>query len=221
MNGIGSITLRGVLPRVFAGEGRDSERRSQLWHTDVTLERGQCYAVNAPSGTGKTSLCSFLMGVRDDYEGTILFDERDIRKLKVSDWCALRRTSLAYVPQELELFDGLTALDNVMLKNRLTEFRSEAEVRRMFDNLGIADRINTPAGRMSVGQRQRVAIIRALCQPFDFILLDEPVSHLDAVNNALCGALIRESTAALGASVVYTSVGNPLDIPGDIIHLDL
>ena len=61
-----------------------------------------------------------------------------------------------------------------------------------------------------MGQQQRVGIIRALCQPFDFILLDEPVSHLDSRNNLIAARIIAEEADRQGAGIISTSVGNPL-----------
>lgn len=186
---------------------------SQLWDADLTLRRGALYQINAASGMGKSSLCAFLIGLRTDYLGRIFFNQRDAASLSIDDWCRLRRTSLAYLPQGLELFPELSAIDNILLKNRLTDMRTESEIRRMLDRLGVADRADAPAGRLSVGQQQRVALVRALCQLADFILLDEPVSHLDSGNNALCAELVVETAQALGAAVVATSVGNPLQLP--------
>lgn len=220
---ITSIRLDNVLPRVFAEDGVDNTvpPRSDVWHTATAFERGKYYCINAESGTGKTSLCSFIMGVRTDYLGHIFFNDTDISSLSMNDWCALRRSSLAYLPQELEIFDELTAIDNVLLKNRLTDFRTEADIRRMFEALEIDHRISRLAGKLSVGQKQRVAIIRALCQPFDFILLDEPVSHLDASNNERCAAMVIEAAKAQDAGVVFTSVGNPLKVQLPFISLSL
>ena len=76
--------------------------------------------------------------------------------------------------------------------------------------LGILFRRDYPAGRMSIGQQQRLAIIRALCQPFDFILLDEPVSHLDEENNRIAAEIIAEEARRQGAGIISTSVGNHL-----------
>lgn len=218
MTRINTITLDGVLPEVFAGE---PPRESDVWATHANLRRGDAYRVSAASGTGKTSLCSFLMGVRRDYLGSISFDSRDIRSLSRNDWGIVRRSHLAYLPQELDLFEELSAADNVMLKNRLTDFKTESEIRAMFEELGIDNRYNAPVGRMSVGQRQRVALIRALCQPFDFILLDEPVSHLDSENNRLCGLMVAHHAAALEAGIISTSVGNPLVLEGPSVNLEL
>ncbi len=80
----------------------------------------------------------------------------------------------------------------------------------MLDRLGIADKAYEPAGRLSIGQQQRVAAIRAVCQPFDFLLLDEPVSHLDARHNREVGALFDEEARAHGAGIITTTVGHNL-----------
>ena len=90
----------------------------------------------------------------------------------------------------------------------------------MLDALGISSLAGRPVGQMSIGQMQRVAIVRALCQPFDFILLDEPVSHLDRDNNLAAANLILREARRQGASVITTSVGNPLIIPdAEIVRL--
>lgn len=220
---IKTIHLDNVLPEVFKEEGETEStvRSSGIWRTDITFDRGKCYCINAASGTGKTSLCSFIMGVRKDYEGHIRFNDTDISALSMNQWCELRRNSLSYLPQELEVFNELTALDNVILKNRLTDYRTESEIRRMFEALEIDNRISRPAGLLSVGQKQRVALIRALCQPFDFILLDEPVSHLDSRNNELCAQMVVEAAKEQMAGIIFTSVGNPLILNAPFIPLSL
>lgn len=205
------ITLARTLPAVFAGCEKDAPVCfSELWLHDVELTRGQRYLIHAESGTGKSSLCSFIYGNRRDYHGRILFDGRDTRLLDIAGWCALRRSSLALLPQEMRLFPELTVMENIMLKNSLTDFRSEHEIAQMLDELEIGAKASSKAAILSIGQQQRVAIVRALCQPFDFLLLDEPVSHLDSRNNAAAAAMIEREAAAQGAAIVATSVGNHL-----------
>ena len=77
------IELKNTLPMVFAL--RD-DIESDVWHKDVTFERGHVYLVEADSGTGKSSLCSYLVGYRDDYQGIICFDGQNIRNNRVKDW---------------------------------------------------------------------------------------------------------------------------------------
>ncbi|MCH5346873.1 MAG: ATP-binding cassette domain-containing protein [Muribaculaceae bacterium] len=209
-----TITLEQTLPAVFAGsEGEPPVSRSQVWLRDVIFSRPDYYMIEAESGTGKSSLCAYIYGSRVDYSGRILFDGIDTRTLDINRWSALRREALAYLPQEMMLFPELTVMENIAIKNRLTDCKSTAEIEQMLARLEIDDKRNTPAGRLSVGQQQRVAIIRSLCQPFDFLLVDEPVSHLDARNNAAVAALIDAEASARGAAVIATSVGNKISLP--------
>jgi putative ABC transport system ATP-binding protein len=69
------------------------------------------------------------------------------------------------------------------------------------------------AGKLSFGQQQRVAFIRALCQPFDFLFLDEPISHLDDDNSRIMGELIIAEAKAQGAGVIATSIGKHIELP--------
>lgn len=199
------ITLENTLPRVFVSEKIPD---SDVWRHTFSFEKGNLYLVEAASGGGKSSMCAYIFGARTDYEGHILFDGRDSRLLSMDEWLALRRTSLAYLPQELSLFPELTAWENVQLKNRLTGYASDRQLGEWFEMLGIGSRRDYPAGRLSIGQQQRVAIIRSICQSFDFILLDEPVSHLDEENNRIAARLIAGEAARQGAGIISTSVGN-------------
>jgi len=209
-----TIKLNNTLPRVFAGQ---EGLHSDIWQQEVTLQRGKRYLISAESGTGKSSLCSYIYGYRQDYSGGIAFDDGDIRSLTVAQWCEVRKRHIAYLPQEMRLFGELTAIENVELKNRITGFKSRDEIRRLFQMLGIADKEDSRADKLSIGQQQRVAIIRTLCQPCDFIMLDEPVSHLDDENNRIVAQLITAEASRQGAGVIATSVGNHLLMDVDVV----
>ena len=206
------ISLNNTLPRVFAGQ---EGIHSDVWLQNITLERGKRYLISAESGTGKSSMCSYIYGYRQDYSGIITFDGQDILKLSVAQWCDIRQRHIAYLPQDMRLFGELTAMENVDLKNGLTGFKSKEEIKRMFEILGVADKVNSLASKLSIGQQQRVAVIRTLCQPCDFILLDEPVSHLDDENNRIVASLITNEAARQGAGIIATSVGNHLKMDVD------
>ena len=206
------IVLLNTLPAVFAGREEDC---SEVWLRNVEFERGKHYLISAESGTGKSSLCSYIYGYRIDYSGVMQFDGTDIRTLSVDQWCDVRKNHIAYLPQDLRLFPELTAIENIQLKNRLTNFKTEKEIISYFERLGIPEKVNSPVSKLSIGQQQRVAIIRALCQPADFILLDEPVSHLDETNNAIVAQMVTEEAARQGAGVISTSVGNNVKISVD------
>ena len=207
-----TITIRDLLPLVFRGmEASERIRHSQVWLApELTFRRGCRICIQAESGGGKSSLLSFIYGNRSDYSGEILFGNDNIRGFGVDDWCRLRTTSLALLPQEMRVFPELTVMQNLQLKNSLANRKTEASLRGNLERLGIGDKADTPLCRLSIGQQQRVAIVRALCQPFDFILLDEPVSHLDRRNNEIAATMVEEEAAAQGAGVISTSVGNPL-----------
>jgi putative ABC transport system ATP-binding protein len=206
------IALKNVLPEVFAT--RD-DIQSEIWHKEVLLEKGKVYLIEANSGTGKSSLCSYITGYRRDYQGIIDFDGSNIRNLKIKDWARLRRESLSILFQELRLFPELTAYENVSIKNGLTRFKSQKEIHAWFEALGIEDKINTKVGLMSFGQQQRVAMIRSLVQPFDFLLADEPISHLDENNSRIMAELMMAEARRQGASVIVTSIGKHMDLNYD------
>jgi ABC-type lipoprotein export system ATPase subunit len=207
-----TITLNNTLPRVFAGQ---DGIHSDIWHQEVALERGKRYLISAESGTGKSSMCSYIYGYRQDYSGVIAFDGQDIRTLTIDQWCDVRQRHIAYLPQDMRLFAELTAMENVELKNSLTGFKSREDIVRLFEVMGIPDKMDSLAAKLSIGQQQRVAIIRTLCQPCDFIMLDEPVSHLDDENNRIVADLITQEAARQGAGIIATSVGNHLKMDVD------
>lgn len=212
-----TIHLRQTLPQVFADR---NSVVSDVWHKDLSFRKGESYLIEAASGTGKSSLCSYIYGYRNDYQGIISFDDTNIKAYSVKQWVDVRKHSLSMLFQDLRLFTELTALENVRLKNNLTGYKSKKEILALFDALGLSDKLHVKAGKLSFGQQQRVAFIRALCQPFDFLFLDEPVSHLDDANSRIMGRLAAEEAARRGAGVIVTSIGKQLDMPyGSVLQL--
>ena len=206
------IELLNTLPQVFL---QRTDIKSDIWRQNVSLERGKTYLIEASSGTGKSSLCSFIIGYRQDFDGSICFDGKDSRELKTSDWIRLRQRHISMLFQELRLFPELTALENVEIKNSLTKFKSKGEIELWFEALGIADKMQSPVRLMSFGQQQRVAMLRALVQPFDFLLADEPVSHLDESNSKAMAGILSEEARRQGAGIVITSIGKHMELRYD------
>ena len=102
-----TIELQQTLPEVFAG--RDGIN-SDVWHRQVNFQRGKSYLIEATSGTGKSSLCSYIYGYRNDYQGIICFDGNNIRNFSVEQWVDLRKTSLSMLFQELQDTDRYDAV---------------------------------------------------------------------------------------------------------------
>lgn len=203
------IIFRNVLPSVFAN--RD-DLDSEVWQSEITFERDHLYLVEAASGQGKSTFCSYVVGYRNDFTGQILFDDMDARTLSVNQWVEMRKFHVSHLFQELRLFPELTAMENVEIKNKLTGFKTKEQIDRWFEMLGIADKKDAKIGRMSFGQQQRVALIRSLVQPFDFILADEPISHLDDENSRIMGEIMMTEAKSQGAGVIVTSIGKHIDL---------
>lgn len=207
-----TITLNKVLPHVFSHvQGLVSD----VWNEEITFHKGHYYLLEANSGKGKSTFCSYLIGYRRDFNGKILFDEQNINALTIKDWAEIRTRHVSYLFQELRLFPELTALENVLIKNNMTHFKTKAQILDWFDELDIADKVNVKIGQMSFGQQQRVALIRSLVQPFDFLLADEPISHLDDDNSNVMGQVLLREATHQGAGIIVTSIGKHLALKYD------
>lgn len=207
------IQLHNVVPEIFA---QREDLRSDVWHNDFCFEQGKSYLIKAASGTGKSSLCSYLYGQRGDYRGVISFDGEDIATYNTNRWCEIRQKHISVLFQDLKLFGELTALENVEIKNNITHHKSLKDIELLFEELGISDKIHSRIDRMSFGQQQRVAFIRSLCQPHDFILLDEPISHLDDHNSDVMRDILLREVRSSGASIIATSIGKHMNIDYDV-----
>lgn len=209
---IDKIVIQNLLPRVFAGmEKTEKICSSQIWEEQsFVFHRGCRLCIQAESGSGKSSLLNFVFGNRTDYKGDILFDNVNIKTLNVGDWCKVRTKGISLLPQDMGLFPELTVEQNISLKNNLTRHKRVDQITQLLERVGISDKYKVPVGKLSIGQMQRVALIRALCQPFDFLFLDEPVSHLDEHNNRIVAEIIEDEAELQEAGVIATSVGNHL-----------
>lgn len=203
-----------VLPDVFAGK---PDLQSDVWKRELDFSKGKKYLIEADSGRGKSTFCSYIIGYRKDYSGKIMFDDVDARNMNIKIWTDARRFNLSYVFQELRLFPELTAFENVEIKNRLTKFKSKEDISIWFERLGIADKTDEKVRFMSFGQQQRVAMMRALAQPFDFIIADEPISHLDDGNSRTMGKIMEEEAESQGAGIIITSIGKHIEMQYDSI----
>lgn len=183
-------------------------QNDSVWKNNFVLQFPANVMLNASSGKGKTTFVNIVYGVRSDYEGTILINNRDIRTMSLHEWIELRRTSLSVIFQDLQLFGELTLWENLILKNQLTNHKTESEIETMLNHLGIGDRKNQICKTLSFGQQQRVAIIRGLLQPFELLLMDEPFSHLDEQNATLALDLIATETKKNNAGFILSSLGS-------------
>lgn len=181
-------------------------QNNKVWPLDFEFELGKNYLIVSPSGKGKTTLVHFIYGLRSDYIGSISIDGENITGLRKLQWANLRQKTFSIVFQDLKLFPDLTALENLLLKASLTEYKNKKDIFEMAEILSVQDLLNNKCSTLSYGQQQRIAIIRALLQPFNFLLLDEPFSHLDTLNTKFASDLINNECKNQNASLLVTSL---------------
>lgn len=179
---------------------------SGIWKQLLELNKGEHVFVQAPSGTGKTTLIHILYGLRKDYEGTVYWDSNNIAAVNAENLSNLRANYLSVIFQDMRLFPELTTWENLEIKRRLTGAASEDEVEVWLARLGMKDKKNSLASTLSYGEQQRVAIIRALLQPFEWLLMDEPFSHLDRNNREKAIALISDVVQMNSAGMILADL---------------
>ncbi len=197
------ILLNSVVPAPLQNQFNEES----LWGKEAIFQSGHYYLVKAHSGKGKSTLLSYVYGLRSDFSGTVIIGNQSVKDIKLNQWSDLRQKSLAIVFQDLRLFDDLTAWQNIVLKQRLTSFVSDAEIREMAETLGVTSLLGKKIKHLSMGQQQRIALIRALSQPFKWLLLDEPFSHLDEDNTNKMEQLIDAQCKKQSAGLILTSLG--------------
>ena len=202
----------------------------------VVFEQGRSYLVRARSGHGKTSLLNFIYGISGQYDGEVVLTENGEWRTENATHPALTGTPLregmanartetelrtrvlSCMFQALGLFPQLTAMENVQLKNRLTDFKSDAEIEAMLDALLPEGKKHQPVATLSLGQRQRVAAVRALCQPFKIILMDEPFSHIDSENARCVADMVMGEVGRQGAGLIVTALDAIDYFPFDVTY---
>lgn len=166
----------------------------------VILKKGEKYLIKANSGHGKSSILNFIYGSNLNYDGSITYNE------EYDTIFNLRRTKLSYVFQDFKLFPDLTVFENIQLKNKLTNYKTAKEIDCLIAEVLLEHKRDSLVKNLSLGQRQRVAIIRALCQPFDFLLLDEPFSHLDSTNINILITILNKELDDRKAGIIVTAL---------------
>lgn len=200
------LTFSEVLPVPLRGMQFSHE---SFWHSGtIHFEPAKNYEIIATSGKGKTSLLDILFGRRHDYYGQYSIDGQSAEHISLSGWADMRRLHLSYVFQGLRLFRHLTGWENITMNNRLTQYLSAQQIETYAQKLDIAAHLSKKAGHLSYGQQQRLALIRALAQPFDRLLLDEPFSHLDQALAHTAAQLITEECTQRNASFIVTRLSD-------------
>jgi putative ABC transport system ATP-binding protein len=175
--------LRGVSRTYTLGGAQVQAVRA----VDLSLRAGQSVAIVGPSGSGKTTLLQLLGALDRPSEGELLFEGRDIGRLRDRELSELRLDVLGFVFQQFNLIPTLTAAQNVEIALAPTRTSREERRRRVLTllaSVGLAERADHVPGRLSGGEQQRVAIARALANDPHVLLADEPTGNLDSTTGA-------------------------------------
>ena len=170
---------------------------------EIIFQKGKKYLLKANSGHGKSSILNFIYDCNKNYTGKIIFEGNEDDSI-----ISVRRKKLSYVFQDFKLFPKLTLWENIKIKNNLTNFKTDDHILMIIDKLGLSEKKDQLVETLSLGQKQRVSIIRSLCQPFDFLLLDEPFSHLDESNIEILTDIINQELENQNAGFIMTTLNN-------------
>jgi putative ABC transport system ATP-binding protein len=191
-----------VVKRVWDGR----ERRTVLDGVSFDIGRGELVVVRGPSGSGKTTLLAIVGAMLSPTSGEVFLDGEPTSRLREAHRAEVRRRKVGFVFQDLQLVDGLSARENVLLPRVPDGVRREDETRAsaLLERFGLAAVAHGSARALSGGERQRVALARALLADPPLLVLDEPTAHLDddratAIAEDLAG-LARDGRAVLVAT---------------------
>ncbi|MBW8686179.1 ATP-binding cassette domain-containing protein [Chitinophaga rhizophila] len=198
------------------------QRSSDVWNRQISFTPSKFIKIKAPSGTGKTTLVHYLYHVRTDYTGQVLVNGKAWTAYSKAAIADMRQTQVSVVFQDLRIFEQLTALENIELKRVMggQPYCTAEKVTEMASRLNITHVLNQSGKTLSYGERQRVAILRALVQPFQWLLMDEPFSHLDDENAHRAAQLITEECKARHAGFILTDLDDDTRFAYDI-HYNL
>ncbi|MGZ4622576.1 MAG: ABC transporter ATP-binding protein [Blastococcus sp.] len=197
------LVLRGVDREHRQGE----ETVHALRGVELSVRAGELVAVMGPSGSGKSTLLHVAGGLDTPTAGQVLVEGRDLAALSASASAAVRRRSVGYVFQDLNLLPSLTAVENVALPRELDGVRrrqARREALTALEEVGVADLADRFPDAMSGGQQQRVAIARALVGPRRLLLADEPTGALDSATGEDVLRVLRARCEAGAAGVLVT-----------------
>ena len=198
------LQLHNIVPEPL--KSRLHQQSSDVWNREQTIAPGEIVFFQAPSGKGKSTFMHILYGLRNDYDGKASWDGKEIRLQNDEQWAALRSNELSIVFQDLRLFGDLSVEENLGIKQSLTGSVDMEQAKTWLQLLGLEGKWEQKAETLSYGERQRVAIVRCLLQPFKWLLLDEPFSHLDNDNAAKAASLIWQQVQARNAGMLVVDL---------------
>jgi len=185
----------------------DGESVRAVDHVTLSIARGELVALYGPSGSGKTTLLRIIAGLLRPDSGTVTVDGRELYGLSEAGRARYRLRELGYLDQAFDLLEGANASQNAAFKLWLTEDarRGESIVEPLLIRLGLGERLDSRPGELSMGERQRVLIGRALSTGPKLVLADEPTGNLDTRRSREVLELFSETSRERGAAVLLVT----------------
>jgi putative ABC transport system ATP-binding protein len=201
------------LSKSYAVDGRTI---TVLADVSLTVDEGERLVVTGSSGSGKTTLLSLLSGLDRPSRGTVRFLGEDITHAPEDGLARLRNQAIGFVFQAFHLVPSLTALENVMFPAELAadpEARPKAE--SLLERVGLTHRLSSLPHQLSGGEKQRVAVCRALINRPRVVFADEPTGNLDSENSRAILDLLRDLHRAHGTTLVLVTHDRGLSASAD------
>jgi putative ABC transport system ATP-binding protein len=173
----------------------------------LTVPAGEMLALYGPSGSGKTTLLLMVAALLEPTRGAVLVDGRDVSQLSEREASQYRLSEIGFVRQNFDLLPGVSTLDNAVLKllKNVPWREAQARITPLLERLGLEKRLQQRSETLSMGERQRVMIARALSTEPRLLLADEPTGSLDTQRSEEVLALLRELCRERGVAVVLVS----------------
>jgi putative ABC transport system ATP-binding protein len=180
---------------------------------DITLnvETGEFIVVQGPSGSGKTTLLMTMGGMLGPTSGSVIVNQNDVYKLNMKNRAKFRAENIGFVFQMFHLLPYLSSIENVLLTASVkSNTGGESDALELLNRMRLSHRVNHKPSQLSVGERQRTAVARALINKPKIILADEPTGNLDPENAAEVVEYLVNFNRS-GGSVIIASHGNIAD----------
>ncbi|KXB08702.1 hypothetical protein AKJ55_00505 [candidate division MSBL1 archaeon SCGC-AAA382M17] len=201
--------------------GQLPKRTMALKYVDLNINKAEFIVIRGPNGSGKTTLLMCIGGMLQPSSGTVRINDQDIYLLNNKERSRFRASNIGFVFQMFYLIPYLNVLENIMISGGQTKnSKVNSKAYQLVENLGLSERIMNKPSELSVGERQRVALGRALIHQPQIILADEPTGNLDPQNASMVMQTLNDYHHN-GGTVIVVTHGEDADPFSDrIIYLN-